>query len=311
MLLTPDGLLKLADLGVAGLLKGGSSAMRIGTPQYMAPGARCRGMTTWAAAAAARAALLAHPAGPLLGHLSPPRPTRSTSHAEMHRREPYSFSADIWSLGCTLHELCTGMPLFAAGSDEGARARVLAAHGPPPRLPAAYSEELNALVATMLAPDPGARPSAEALLHEGPLLGCGSAGLPPQLAGYLPLAVQRSLHGGEVLPPIEVPASAAHFHTLNEVLPQPRYSLDGEAGVLGIIRRWVGGGAGGRASDGPPSLVPACPLIQPHACASSTHAAPMRFSQSVHPAVRTWCIPLMLVAWGIPRARRVAAGTTC
>ena len=42
----------------------------------------------------------------------------------MYRREPYSFSADIWSLGCTLHELCTGRQLFdaATGAVLGERA---------------------------------------------------------------------------------------------------------------------------------------------------------------------------------------------
>lgn len=26
---------------------------------------------------------------------------------EMWRRQPYSFSADVWALGCMLHEMCT------------------------------------------------------------------------------------------------------------------------------------------------------------------------------------------------------------
>lgn len=63
VLLSTSGVVKLADLGVAGVLRGGTSACQIGTPQYMAP--------------------------------------------EMFRREHYSYKCDIWSLGCTLHELLT------------------------------------------------------------------------------------------------------------------------------------------------------------------------------------------------------------
>lgn len=191
VLLTPSGFLKLADLGVAGVLRGGSSALQIGTPGYMPP--------------------------------------------EMYRREPYSFSADIWSLGCTLHELCTGRQLFVAPTEEELGEHVLAAAWPPPRIPDAYSEELNTLIASMLAPDPAARPTAESLLHLPELLERGVAGLPPQLVDYLPSANELSSSGSEVLPPIEVPCSAAHFHSLNGLLPLPRYSMDGEGGVLGII----------------------------------------------------------------------------
>lgn len=80
----------------------------------------------------------------------------------------------------------------------------MAATWPPPRIPAAYSEELNSLIASMLALDPAARPTAEALLARPELLERGAAGLPPELADYLPLASERSINGSQVLPPIEV-----------------------------------------------------------------------------------------------------------
>lgn len=42
----------------------------------------------------------------------------------MWRREPYSFSADVWALGCILHELCSLQPLFAARTNDAVRSKV-------------------------------------------------------------------------------------------------------------------------------------------------------------------------------------------
>ncbi len=43
---------------------------------------------------------------------------------EMWRRQPYSYSADIWALGCILHEMCALKPLFLAPTDKEIRAKV-------------------------------------------------------------------------------------------------------------------------------------------------------------------------------------------
>ncbi len=46
----------------------------------------------------------------------------------MWRGQPYSFSADVWALGCVLHELCTRRPLFlprGRPTDDKIRGKVL------------------------------------------------------------------------------------------------------------------------------------------------------------------------------------------
>lgn len=48
------------------------------------------------------------------------------------------------------------------------------------------------------------------------------AGLPEEVRACLPMTQERSLAGSQVLPPIEVPASTAVFHALNNHLPTPR-----------------------------------------------------------------------------------------
>lgn len=43
---------------------------------------------------------------------------------EVWRREPYAFAADIWALGCLLHEMCTRRPLFLADGEGAIEAKV-------------------------------------------------------------------------------------------------------------------------------------------------------------------------------------------
>ncbi|EFN56596.1 hypothetical protein CHLNCDRAFT_11527, partial [Chlorella variabilis] len=82
---------------------------------------------------------------------------------EMWRHQPYSYSADMWALGCILHELCTLRPLFLGGSDAEVKQKVLAGAVPPisPR----YSEELRGLVAGMLRHSPAQRPTIDDILQ--------------------------------------------------------------------------------------------------------------------------------------------------
>ncbi|GAB4813400.1 hypothetical protein N2152v2_000446 [Parachlorella kessleri] len=67
---------------------------------------------------------------------------------EVWRREPYSFPADIWALGCILHELCSLKPLFLADSEQAIESRVIAGVVPP--ISRRYSQELRDLIARML-----------------------------------------------------------------------------------------------------------------------------------------------------------------
>ena len=44
-------------------------------------------------------------------------PTACTAPAEMWLGKAYSYSADIWALGCILNELCTLRPTFLSESE--------------------------------------------------------------------------------------------------------------------------------------------------------------------------------------------------
>eukprot|EP00753_Platysulcus_tardus_P002724 PLAT11842.1.p1 GENE.PLAT11842.1~~PLAT11842.1.p1 ORF type:complete len:507 (-),score=273.37 PLAT11842.1:74-1594(-) len=91
--------------------------------------------------------------------------------------EPYSASADLWSLGCTVQELATGCRPFAGKSAAHAMFRMVeVGDGPPPlppmegdvkrpRLPAG----LTALLAACCKREPKQRCTAEQLLADGPL----------------------------------------------------------------------------------------------------------------------------------------------
>ena len=95
---------------------------------------------------------------------------------EVVQGEVYSFAADVWSLGCVVHELCS---LERAFYGTNFLAIVYAiCKKEPPLLPDIYSDELRELVWAMLAKEPSARPSLADILHS-PLVSRRLATAPP------------------------------------------------------------------------------------------------------------------------------------
>ncbi|TNJ29136.1 Kinase, NEK [Giardia muris] len=82
---------------------------------------------------------------------------------ELLRNARYDEKVDIWSLGCTIHELCTRQRLFA-GNGEEAILRQIEDIERPIRLQN-YSEELSDVITALLTVDSSERPSAAELLH--------------------------------------------------------------------------------------------------------------------------------------------------
>jgi serine/threonine protein kinase len=76
--------------------------------------------------------------------------------------QPYSFSSDIWSLGCLLYELFAGTTPFVAASYPAVLFRIT--KGTYGQLPSSVPEDIQSLVARMLSLDPAQRPTVEDLL---------------------------------------------------------------------------------------------------------------------------------------------------
>ena len=50
--------------------------------------------------------------------------TPNYASPEMWGRQPHSYPADIWALGCVLHELCTLQPPFLGRTNQEIKAQV-------------------------------------------------------------------------------------------------------------------------------------------------------------------------------------------
>ena len=158
---------------------------------------------------------------------------------EMWRGEAYSFSSDMWALGCLLVELCTGKLLFevppgcadAAAVDAAVRSAVLALQQAP-RLPAGYSEELQGLLTALLRPLPAQRPSADELLAL-PAVAARLRHLPPTVQACLPGAAparqqqQQQQQAASAAVPPSFDASA-----VNACMPAAAYPGGRSKGLL-------------------------------------------------------------------------------
>lgn len=83
---------------------------------------------------------------------------------EMFEGKAYTFSSDVWALGCVLYELCAGAPPFTGASTPHLMRKICS--GKYPALPASCSPAIVRLVSAMLAFYPDQRPTMDAVLRD-------------------------------------------------------------------------------------------------------------------------------------------------
>ncbi|KDD73619.1 protein kinase, partial [Helicosporidium sp. ATCC 50920] len=164
---------------------------------------------------------------------------------EFWRRQPCSYSADIWALGCLLHELCSLKPCFLRSRQADMEAELL--RGEIPAIPARYSRDLQSVVRALLHPDAATRPTVDEVLAM------------PEVGRHVhlvPAALRRAASGSsarsssEALPsllfpsvlpallaPLSVPSRLADWETLNDIMPPPRYASGGDTVTAALRRR--------------------------------------------------------------------------
>lgn len=139
---------------------------------------------------------------------------------EVWRRDPYSFSADIWALGCILHEMCYRKPLFIAPTEQEVESRVIAGVIPP--ISRRYSQDLKDLITRLLEYSAADRPDIDAVLSCDAVRSRLSTLTEESMAALKGIDLDLETAASSVLDPIEIPADLS---LLNLRLPPSRYSL--------------------------------------------------------------------------------------
>ncbi|KAL4444132.1 hypothetical protein ABPG75_011869, partial [Micractinium tetrahymenae] len=193
---------------------------------------------------------------------------------EMWEHKAYSYSADIWALGCILHELCTLRPTFLSESErteEDIKRRVLAGRYAP--IPTRYSMDLARLVGLMLQRDPKDRPTIDEILAM-PEVRSKLMHLPPELQPLAAAAEARDSRA-HMEAQLQLPDDS---HAFNCMMPPARYPTG--PGVAELIcarpqRRSFSlsdlqaAGAGGSASPQRPGSPPPGDQGDPHRASSA------------------------------------------
>jgi len=82
---------------------------------------------------------------------------------EICRQEPYSWSSDVWAMGCMIYEMCCLRIPFDADDIQELVVKII--RGPVPRIPYYYSEEVRELGMALLDGDDKRRPTANAIVQ--------------------------------------------------------------------------------------------------------------------------------------------------
>jgi len=129
VLMNRKGEVKLCDFGVSGQLEKSLAKTNIGCQSYMAP-ERIQGES-------------------------------------QNNLGTYTVASDVWSLGLSMIEMAMGAYPYPPETYANVFAQLTAiVHGPPPELPAGYSEDADGFVAMCLRKDPSMRPTYGELLEQ-------------------------------------------------------------------------------------------------------------------------------------------------
>lgn len=82
---------------------------------------------------------------------------------EICQGKAYGQKADMWALGCVLHEMCALRPAFMAQTMEGLVAKIKRGNHDR-HMPRQYSSDLRKLVQELLSINPSQRPSVQEVL---------------------------------------------------------------------------------------------------------------------------------------------------
>jgi NIMA (never in mitosis gene a)-related kinase 1/4/5 len=122
---------------------------------------------------------------------------------EVWQEKPYSSKCDVWSLGCVLYELAALKPPFVSHDLKSLKKTIIS--GVYKRLPAPYSDDLEAFIRLCLKVDPKDRLSASDLLENELLLRrVGKEGVVKEVlveSGLQSSTMTRRLLLEKILPP--------------------------------------------------------------------------------------------------------------
>ena len=137
---------------------------------------------------------------------------------EVWKSRPYSFSSDVWSLGCLLYELVTLRVPFEARSLAELRFKVI--RGKYNSVPRGYSKELSKMIEMLLKVDAKNRPSLEQILSH-PIIMQKMHLIPEEIK--IQDNLQKSVDSALLLDTIKVPKN---IRLLKKRLPLPYYPHD-------------------------------------------------------------------------------------